>query len=177
MIHILIHLKYFLSTDSLVVIRQVPDLESSGLTRMIRSELRSLTELYVICNCFKYSKEDVRWYLSTVNGRPGESFPEELMLALRSGVGVGVGVGVSGRRNWEEPSRQREQRVGGSGAFEELGVWCAVREQRWMKIKGGGRWDRAGRANARGASPQVTDFDWDADEGFFKHCNRIKFKF
>lgn len=39
------------------------------------------------------------------------------MLALRSGVGVGVGVGVSGRRNWEEPSRQREQ-----GWGEKL--WC-----------------------------------------------------
>lgn len=77
--------------------------------------------------------------MSTVNGRPGESFPEELMLALRSGVGVGVGVGVSGRRNWEEPSRQREQGVGGSGAFEELEIQCAAGEQRWMKSKGGGR--------------------------------------
>lgn len=65
-------------------IRQVPHLGSSGVARMIRNKLKSLTELNVIYTCFKCPKGEVQGTMSTHNVRPGESFPEELMFAVRS---------------------------------------------------------------------------------------------
>lgn len=73
--------------------------------------------------------------MRAVNGRPGESFPEKLMLALRSEArSRGV------RKQNSRKAFQAEKRVCvGSGAFEELGAWCAMGEQRCMQSRGGGR--------------------------------------
>lgn len=87
-----------------------------------------------------------------------ESFPEELMLALRSGVGSRGGSGGVREKEWET-LRQRAG-VGGSGAFEELEIQCPSKENKWMKNKGGGRWTAQSRqGQCSWGDHWITDFD------------------
>lgn len=114
-------------------IRHIPD------QKRIKESLRAVCNLQ---NCAKCSSGKLQEAMGIVNGRREESFPEELMLALRS---EGWSGGVS-----EEKSRRAFQAAaaGCTWASVHLRNWDSVVPWRaeMDKQKGRRRWDRAGLA-------------------------------